>query len=137
MNYGKLFLYISLAWGIISLFLLLIAWRKAAIGNVAGHRTLMLILTAGAWLFISSYLLRYFIPGYTAPTIPRHLIPWFALHGTVGLIPLFGATALACARLRSSEVSFLNRHHRRLGRITATLWCFTHLGGIVNFWLLN
>ena len=96
----------------------------------------MVILTAGAWLFILSYLLRYFIPGYTSPAIPRHLIPWFALHGTVGLLPLFGATALVHARLKNQEKGFLNRRHKRLGRITASLWCFTHLGGIVNFWLL-
>ncbi|MDH3976460.1 MAG: DUF420 domain-containing protein [Deltaproteobacteria bacterium] len=137
MAYGKFFLQFSAAWGMLSLLLLIVAWRKAARGKAAAHKTLMIFLTAGAWLFIMSYLLRYFLPGYTPPHIPGKLIPWFALHGTVGLFPLFGASALLYARLRSPKNAFLNGNHKPLGRVTALLWCFTHIGGIVNIWLLR
>ena len=136
MDYGRLFLQLTLAWGVLSLFLLILAWRKAAGGNTAVHRMLMIMLTVGAWLFVLSYLLRFIIPGYNAPDIPKRLIPWFVIHGTVGTFILLGATALVYARIRGSKEAFLNRHHRLIGRVTAGLWCFTHLGGLVNIWLL-
>ena len=135
-EYGRLFLDLTLAWGVLSLLLLIIAWRKAAKRNIADHKMLMIMLTVGSWLFVFSYLLHYIIPGLSLPAIPRSLVPWFAIHGTVALIPLFGATALVYARIKGSKDAFLNRHHRLLGRIAAGLWCFTHLGGMVNIWLL-
>ncbi len=135
-EYGRLFLDLTLAWGVLSLLLLIIAWRKAAKRNIADHKMLMIMLTVGSWLFVFSYLLHYIIPGLSLPAIPRRLVPWFAIHGTVALIPLFGATALVYARIKGSKDAFLNRHHRLLGRIAAGLWCFTHLGGMVNIWLL-
>ncbi len=136
MDYGRLFLQLTLAWGVLSLFLLILAWRKAAGKNIAVHKMLMIMLTVGAWLFVFSYLLRFIIPGYNAAEIPQSLIPWFAIHGTVAVFPLFGATALIYARIKGSNEAFLNRHHRLFGRIAAALWCFTHLGGMVNIWLL-
>lgn len=135
-DYGRLFLDLTLAWGLLSLFLLIVAWRKAVKGNRADHSMLMIMLTVGSWLFVVSYLLQYIIPGYKLPDIPRSLVPWFAIHGTVACFPLFGATALIYSRTRSSKEAFLNRHHKLLGRVTAGLWCFTHLGGLVNIWLL-
>ena len=95
----------------------------------------MIFLTAGAWLFISSYLLRYSMPGYAPIEIPREYIPWIAFHGTVGLIPLFGSALLVWARVRGRSASHLNRHHRCYGRFLVPVWGFSHLGGILNFWL--
>ncbi len=76
------------------------------------------------------------------PRIPPEYVPWIALHGTIGLIPLFGATALVWARLREKRSSLrgrshLNRHHRAYGRFFVVLWFFTHAGGAVNFWLFR
>lgn len=133
---GRLFLHLAITWGVLSFLLLIVAWRKGAKGNRADHKMLMIMLTVGSWLFVLSYLLHYIIPGYNIPAVPRSYVPWFAIHGTVALFPLFGATALIYARIGCSEESLLNRHHRLLGRVTAGLWCFTHLGGFVNFWLL-
>ena len=135
--YSKIFMYVGLFWGIISLCLLISAWRLAIKKDVTRHRFIMILLTAGAWLFIASYLLRYYLPGYTALEVPRHLVPWLALHGTIGLVPFFGATTLVWARLRSNSTSHLNRHHRFYGRVIVSIWCFTHIGGILNFFLFN
>ena len=135
-DYGRLFLHLTFAWGVLSLLLLIIAWRKAATGNRTDHKMLMIMLTIGSWLFVLSYILHNIIPGLSIPAIPPRFVPWFAIHGTVALLPLFGATALIYARIKGSNEAFLNRHHRLLGRIAAALWCFSHLGGMVNIWLL-
>ena len=135
--YSKIFMYVGLLWGIISLCLLIVAWRLAIRNEVRRHRFIMIFLTAGAWLFIASYLLRYTLPGYTALEVPRHLVPWLAFHGTMGLIPLFGATTLVWARLRADKTSHLNRYHQLYGRILVSIWCFTHMGGILNFFLFT
>ena len=136
MEQGRLFLHLTLAWGVLSLLLLIIAWRKAVRRDIADHKMLMIMLTFGSWIFFVSYLLHYIIPGFNLPEVPNKLIPWFAIHGTVALIPLFGAAALIYTRLKGSKDAFLNRHHKLLGSITAAIWFFTHLGGFVNFWLL-
>ncbi|MBI5343916.1 MAG: hypothetical protein HZB83_01025, partial [Deltaproteobacteria bacterium] len=57
--YGKIFLYYGFLWGIASLLLLLSAWRAAVSKNITLHRTIMVVLTIGAWLFVLLYLLRY------------------------------------------------------------------------------
>ena len=95
----------------------------------------MLFLTLGAWLFIAGYLLRYNQPG-TLPEIDPVYIPWLALHGTLGLVPLVGATMLVVSRHRQgASVSHLNRQHRIYGRLFVLVWVFTHLGGIANYFL--
>lgn len=138
MSYGQLFGYASLSWAVISLALLWIAWRAVAAEKLRLHRTLMVLMTAGAWLFIAGYLARYRQPG-ALPEIDPAYLPWLALHGTLGLVPLFGATTLVIARFRqrrgNQPPSHLNRHHRRYGRLFVAVWAFTHVGGIVNYWL--
>lgn len=142
-NYGEVFLYIGVVWAFIALGLLLLAWRAAVHGNTRLHKRLMIFLTIMAWTFIVSYMLRYRIPGAT-PEIPPQYIPWIAFHGTVALIPLFGATCLVLARLlgarrghSSKKENHFNRYHRYYCRVFMLLWAFTHLGGIVNFWLFK
>ncbi len=139
MNYSQLFLYFGFIWGIIAFCLLVFAWRSAVKGNTRRHRLLMMVLTVAAWLFIAAYLLRYRYPE-SIPDVPPELIPWLAFHGTVALIPLFGASILVWARLTGDRVPenprHLNRYHRIYGRVIIMLWCFTHIGGIANFWLI-
>ncbi|MCP4043180.1 MAG: DUF420 domain-containing protein [Gammaproteobacteria bacterium] len=141
-NYSSLFLNISFIWGLFALGLLLVAWQAARLGKIGHHRLLMGFLTVAAWLFVAAYSLRYRYPGYV-PEIPEEYIPWMAIHGTIALIPLFGATALLWARIKERhspaqlQRGHLNRHHRLYGRIIVGLWCFTHLGGIANSWLLH
>lgn len=126
---------ISAAWGVLSLGLLWIAWRAAVAKKWSLHRNLMLLLTLGAWAFIAGYLLRYRQPG-AMPEIDPAYVPWLALHGTLGLVPLLGATTLVVSRLRRGETdSHLNRHHRIYGRLLILVWAFTHLGGIANYFL--
>jgi hypothetical protein len=93
-----------------------------------------MLSSAMAWAFIAAYLLRYKIPG-AIPEISPQYIPWIAIHRTIALIPLFGATCLILARLISRREHHFNRHHRYYSRAFVLLWCFTHLGGVVNFWL--
>lgn len=138
--YLIIFNYLTLAWGLISLGLLLLAWKEIRRGEQRRHRRLMIILTVGAWIFLATYLLKYWLPGYQPPHVPRHLIPWLALHGMMGLVPFIGATLLVWARLSGGR-DFIRRHinqrHRAYGSFFAAIWCLTHLGGIINFWLFD
>ncbi|MCP4469145.1 MAG: DUF420 domain-containing protein [Gammaproteobacteria bacterium] len=135
-SYGDVFLYVGIVWAFISLGLLLLAWRAVTQGNVQLHKRLMIFLAVMAWVFIAAYLLRYKIPG-AIPEIAPQYIPWIAIHGTIALVPLFGATCLILARLISRKESHFNCYHRYYGRVFVLLWCFTHLGGMVNFWLFK
>ncbi len=130
------FHYGSLIWAVLSILLLLVAWQAARQQQIACHKKLMILLTTMAWLFILSYLLRYRFPELNRP-IPREYILWFALHGTVALMPLVGAGCLLFARLRLSVTHHFNRHHRRYAQILVPLWFFTHIGGLFNLWLLG
>ncbi len=129
LHYGSLF------WALISIVLLLMAWQAGRQQQVSRHRGLMVLLTAMAWLFILSYLLRYRFPELNRP-IPREYIPWFALHGTAALLPLMGASCLVFARLKLSAQHHFNRYHRNYAFVLVPLWFFTHFGGLFNLWLL-
>jgi len=134
-NYSLLFNSVGFIWAVLSLFLLAFAWSRARKGVIRQHKLLMIILTCGGWLFIVLYLLRYSL-SESRPEIVTNYIPWFAFHGTLGLIPLIGATLMVCSRIYLSAGHF-NRHHAYYGRIFIILWVFTHLGGIFNIWLLK
>jgi uncharacterized membrane protein YozB (DUF420 family) len=140
MNFSQLFLVIGVVWATIGFFLLIVAWHAAASGNIRRHRFIMILSAVAAWLFIIGYLLRYRY-GESIPQLPPEYIPWFALHGTVALFPFFGATFLVWGRLRERHKPagqyHINRQHRKYGRVLIVLWCFTHLGGVVNFWLVR
>ncbi len=129
---------LSPIWATLSLVLLFIAWRSAVRGNTTLHRSMMIFLTLAAWVFIFSYLMQYRSPGEVS-RVPPEYVPWVAIHGTVGLVPLIGATVLVWARLfqrRNPDSRLhLNRRHGIYGRVLIVLWAFTHLGGIVNYWL--
>ncbi len=132
---------ISATWGAISTGLLLFAWWSARQGNIRRHRLLMIVLTAAAWGFIAAYLSRYRSSG-AGPQIPSEYIVWFAIHGSLGLIPLLGATILVCSRLlhgrrKDRRPSHLIRRHHIYGMVFVVLWLFTHVGGIANYWLLR
>ncbi|MAG33917.1 MAG: hypothetical protein CL908_23805 [Deltaproteobacteria bacterium] len=132
-----MFAEISAIWGVLSLGLLWIAWRAAVVRRQRLHRNMMVFLTFAAWVFIAAYLLRYRQPGAT-PEIDPAYIPWLALHGTLGLVPLLGATLLVVSRYRRQEpASHLNRQHRIYGRLFVLVWVFTHLGGIANYFLFG
>ncbi len=135
-----MFSHLSLIWAVLSLVLLFVAVRSAARGNTTLHRGLMIFLTLAAWVFIISYLMRYRSPGEIS-AVPPEYVPWVAIHGTVGLAPLIGASMLVWARLfqrrRPDSRLHLNRRHAIYGRVTVALWVFTHIGGIVNYWLFT
>ncbi|MBA1330301.1 hypothetical protein QQ73_03665 [Candidatus Endoriftia persephone str. Guaymas] len=133
-SYQTLFTYFSLSWALIAIALLLIAWRAVRAGKIRLHRNLMMTVTAGAWLFVALYLLRYRYPELKAE-VPPEYVGWIAFHGSVALLPLIGAALLIAARLLAGPDSHFNRHHRRYGRLLIPLWLFTHLGGLVNIYL--
>ncbi len=133
------FLIISTIWAVVALALLIVAWRLARIGRTHLHRNIMVLLTIGAWVFILNYI---FLQRYSGALVsfPREYVPWIALHGSLGLIPLFGATCLVASRLTAGKNRFsvhFNRHHKSYGRILITIWVFTHLGGIFNAFFLH
>ncbi len=125
-------------WGATSFILLVIAWRAAAACNIRLHRPLMLLLIAGAWVFLAAYLSKYSRHDGASSELPSYLILWLAAHGTIALVPLFGATMLVWARLTGTKAPggirrHLNKNHRSYGRVLAGLWLFTNAGGIFNF----
>lgn len=134
------FLYAGTVWAFIALGLLFIAWKAARQENFKRHGKLMVLLMLAAWFFVLLYMLRYRFPELL-PQIPPEYIPWIALHGTVALFPLVGSLLLVLARWRQrrrpDSFSHLNRHHRRYGRVVIVLWCFTHIGGIINAFLFS
>lgn len=138
MTFPDVFPHVSLAWGVIALGLLLLAWRRAVQTRFRSHRALMLVLVAGAWIFLISYLLQLRLGGQ-APGLHGAVLVWMLVHGGAGLVTLLGVSWLAAARLwqqwRPASDLFPNRHHRRLGRPLVGLWVFSHLGGVVNYFL--
>ncbi len=129
-----MFLILSTVWAVVALVLLIVAWRLARAGRMILHRNIMILLTVGAWLFILYYLFgqRY---GGDIGSFPREYVPWIAVHGSLGLVPLIGATCLVAGRLmkdRNRVASHFNRHHKAYGSSFVWVWFFTHLGGIFN-----
>ncbi len=124
-------------WGATAFILLVIAWRAAAARNIRLHRPLMLLLVVGAWVFLAAYLSKYSRHNGSSSELPSYLILWLAAHGAIALVPLFGATMLAWARLTGTKATglrfHLNNKHRSYGRVLAGLWLFTNAGGIFNF----
>jgi uncharacterized membrane protein YozB (DUF420 family) len=133
------FLIISTAWAVIALVLLIVAWRLARAGRIMLHRNIMILLTVGAWIFIINYL---FVQRYGGDfgSFPSEYVPWMALHGSLGLVPLIGATCLVLGRLMAGRNKFsihFNRHHKAYGRVFIVVWFLTHLGGIFNAFFLR
>ena len=85
----SMFHIISTAWAVVALALLIVAWRLVRTGRIVAHRNIMILLTVGAWIFVINYIFvqRY---GGDPVSIPRAYIPWMALHGSLGLVPLIG-----------------------------------------------
>jgi uncharacterized membrane protein YozB (DUF420 family) len=139
--YTKVFLTIGIIWANIALILLAVSWWSAYTRRkLLTHRRIMILLTVVAWLFICGYLLQFVIPSVEPLPVAGHLVPWFVFHAVVACIPLFGAPLLLWARLSPDRLDgvrgYLNRHHVTCGRILIPLWAFTHLGGIINFFLV-
>ena len=130
-----LFLAISTIWAVAAIVLLVFSWHLARAENIHVHRTMMILLTLGAWVFVASYLFTQRYGDAAAIPFPEEHVIWMAVHGTIGLIPLVGATCLLVSRVRSKgnyRSTHLNRNHRRYGRVIVVIWLFTHLGGIYN-----
>ncbi len=128
------FLIISTTWAVTALVLLIVAWRLVRVGRIVAHRNIMILLTVGAWIFITNYI---FVQRYGGDfrSFPSEYIPWIALHGSLGLVPLIGATCLVVGRLMTGRNRFsahFNRHHKAYGCTFIVVWLFTHLGGIFN-----
>ncbi len=69
----SMFLVISTTWAVIALVMLIVAWRLIRTGKITPHRNIMILLTAGAWVFIFNYL---FVQRYGAglePIPPEHI----------------------------------------------------------------
>jgi uncharacterized membrane protein YozB (DUF420 family) len=130
-----LFLAISTIWAVVAIVLLIFSWRLARAGKIRVHKTLMTLLALGAWVFVASYLFTQRYGDAAAIPFPKEHVIWMAVHGTIGLIPLVGATCLIVSRVRSKgnyRSTHLNRNHEYYGRVIVAIWLFTHLGGIFN-----
>lgn len=94
----SMFLIISTAWAVIALVLLIVAWWMVRVGRIMLHRNIMILLTAGAWTFVINYI---FVQRYSGDlgSFPSEYVPWMALHGSLGLVPLIGATCLVVSQI--------------------------------------
>lgn len=140
--YAGYFLVAAAVWGVVAMMLLLTAWWYALQRRCKWHKRLMFFLTIGAWLFIVSYMFRYYMPATVPLTIPRHLYLWFAVHGTMGMFSLISASILVWSRINQGQWfcnfhQHLNNRHILYGRILIIVWTLTHIGGIANYWLLK
>ncbi len=140
MSFTELSMNFGLGWSLLSIVFLLLAWYDATQSNTSRHRTIMIFMVLGSWLFVISYLLRYLIPG-EMPSLPDPLmLTWLTVHGSIALIPSIGGPLMIWARYQKRDSSLaqrINQQHRKIGRIIIPVWLFTHLGGITNYWLLH
>ncbi|MCF6217951.1 MAG: DUF420 domain-containing protein [Gammaproteobacteria bacterium] len=140
MSFTELSMHYGLGWSLLSIIFLLLAWYDATQSNTSRHRTIMIFMVLGSWLFVISYLLRYLIPG-EMPSLPDPLmLTWLTVHGSIALIPSIGGPLMIWARYQKGDSSLaqrINQQHRKIGRIIIPVWLFTHMGGIANYWLLH
>ncbi len=140
MSFTELSMNFGLGWSVLSIGFLLLAWYDATQSNSSRHRTIMIFMVLGSWLFVISYLLRYLIPG-EMPSLPDPLmLTWLTVHGSIALIPSIGGPLMIWARYQkggSPLAQRINQSHRKIGRIIIPIWLFTHMGGITNYWLLS
>lgn len=129
-----MFLTLSTIWSFLALCLLIYAWISIKRGKVLVHRRIMIMLTLAAWLFIIAYLSGD-QGSLQRDEIDSGQIVWLAIHGMGGLIVLLGASMLALSRLFAKGSQVINRHHRMVGRVVMLVWSFTHIGGIVNYFM--
>lgn len=142
--YEEIFFWVGNIWGFTSCALLAAAWVLIVFESErfqAVHQWLMIFMTAGGWAFVLFYLSGRLFASSGTP-VPSWAIPWIAVHGTVSLLTLSGATLLAWARLTEKPGggglrSHLNLHHTWYGRVIAALWLLSHAGGILNLYILK
>lgn len=154
-KFAQIFFVVGMFWGALACVLMITAWRSVRRRDVTSHRRLMLILLIGGWSFVAFYLIGYSFEQSYSDIVPTHIVPWLAFHGVVALLTLFAITVLVWARLTgpaeardffsedlpgrdSSKIrSYINTHHRVIGRITALFWLLTQAGGFINLYILR
>ncbi|HLC17416.1 MAG TPA: DUF420 domain-containing protein [Thermodesulfobacteriota bacterium] len=145
-TYENIFFLVGNFWGVASCLLLIAAWLAIYLDKERYerlHRKVMIVMVAGGWAFVVFYLSGIFLR--TAPmTVAAGIVPWIAAHGTIALLTLTGATLLLWARLTDrgagdtvSIRAHLNRRHTLYGRVITPLWFFSHVGGVVNLYLVG
>lgn len=140
-------------WGVLACALIFIAIAFARKRNYIRHKHVMLLMLGGGWSFVVFYLVGYISDQSYSETVPAHLVSWLTIHGILGLLTLLMVTLLIWARLSApgrawadgeSEVedtlafrSYINRHHKAAGTVTALLWLITQAGGFINLYILR
>ncbi len=144
-RFAQIFFVVGTIWGASAFILMIAAWRSVRRGDIASHRRFILILLVGGWCFVAFYLTSYSLDQTYSDFVPERLVPWLAFHGVVALLTLFVITVLVWARFSApvetdekySLPSYINRHHRFIGTITALLWLLTQAGGFINLYILR
>ena len=73
------------------------------------HKWMMYTMVGGGWLFVLLYFAGYYFRSEPV-NVPRSLVPWFAVHGTLALVALLGATLLLTTRDTSKDDFFPGRN---------------------------
>ncbi len=144
-TFAQIFFFVGMIWGALACILMIAAWRSVRRSNTATHKRLMIILLVGGWGFVAFYLISYSLEQTYSDIVPERIVPWLAFHGVVALVTLFAVTVLVWARLsvpNTTDQSFslptyINRHHKFIGTITAILWLLTQAGGFINLYILR
>jgi len=125
------------AWGIASIIMILLAWRAIRQKKETTHRKLLIILVTGSWIFVLVYFI-YKLSPESQVNLPENMLIWLAVHGFIAVLTLALASIQLFVRLKNynAENHFI-KHHVTYGRWILPLWIFTHLGGLMNAWLLS
>ncbi len=101
-------------------------------------------MVVGGWGFVQLYLSGTFLRSVPL-TVPKSLALWLAIHGTIALATLLGSSLVLLTRkigekTKTNPVGFrarFNARHRFYGWIFVLLWVFTHVGGVVNLYIIG
>lgn len=116
--------------------LLMTAWRAVRGGDRKRHKQLMIANLAIAALFLIAYLTQIAIVGHKRfPGDDWVRSVFVAILGThtvaaVSLLPLVPMTVYRAFKDRVAD-------HRRIGRITISIWTYVSVTGILIYWMVN
>jgi putative membrane protein len=120
----------------VSFVLLIAALRAIRRGDRARHRRLMLANLGIAAVFLTSYISQLVLFGhhrFPGDDWVRTLFLWILVSHVLlamSLVPLVPRTLYLAFRQRFDE-------HRRLARITAPIWVYVSLTGVIVYWMNN
>ncbi|MFD2115706.1 DUF420 domain-containing protein [Paenibacillus yanchengensis] len=135
MNSFNLLPTISTFFIVLSAVLVAVGWRLILQGKREQHQKVMIYAAIAAVLFFIVYLSRTVFLGNTPWSGPASVKPFYI---TFLLFHIILATAAAVFGITTITLGYKKKYsrHRKLGRITATIWFITAITGVAVYALL-